>query len=97
MLDAYRAAVLDDDRGSDLQSRTAGARAAGATVEGVGYRRVPAGLDPDHPRADLLLHNALHASYDEPVPVALESPAFVDHCLNRFRPLAPLIEWVGAL
>jgi len=97
MLDAYRAAVLDDDRGSDLQSRIAGARAAGANVEGVGYRRVPAGLDPNHPRAELLLHNALHVSYDEPIPPALRSPSFVDHCVNQFRPLAPLLEWIGAL
>jgi len=97
MLEAYRASVLDDDRGTALEAAVAEAEGAGAIVEGVGYRRVPAGFDPAHRRAGLLLHNALHASFDEPVPSSISTASFVDHCLARFRPLAPLLDWVAEL
>ena len=96
-LEAYRAAVLDRARGLALESAVETVRAAGATVEGQGYRKVPAGLDPAHARADLLRHNALHASFDEPHPAALSSPAFVDFSVERFRSLAPLLTWVAGL
>jgi uncharacterized protein (TIGR02453 family) len=97
MLDAYRAAVVDDARGRELDSAIERARSAGASIEGVGYKKVPAGFDPNHPRADLLRHGALHASFDEPIPASLSSPAFIDHCLSRFRPLTPLLAWVAEL
>lgn len=97
MLEAYRAAVLNEDRSSSLVAALAEARAVGASVEGVGYRKVPAGLDAAHPRAELLHHNALHATFDEPLPASLSSSAFVDHCAARFRPLAPLLAWVAEL
>jgi uncharacterized protein (TIGR02453 family) len=97
MLEAYRRAVLDAGAGPALETAVATARAAGASVEGVGYRKLPAGLDPTHPRAQFLRHNALHASFDEPIPASLSSPAFVEHCLSRFRPLAPLLAWVADL
>lgn len=95
MLEAYRAAVLDDAKGSELDSAIEHARSAGAAVAGVGYRNVPGGLDPNHPRATLLRHNALYALFDEPTPASLPSPAFIDHCLSRYRPLTPLLAWVA--
>jgi hypothetical protein len=97
MLEAYRASVLDDDRGTALEATASEAESAGASVEGLGYRRVPAGFGPVHPRARLLRHNALHASFDEPLPSSLSTPSFVDHCLTRFRPLAPLLDQVAEL
>jgi len=97
MLEAYRASVLDDERGTALEVAVSEAAVAGATLEGVGYRWVPAGLDPAHSRAGLLLHNALHSSFDEPVPPSLSTSSFVDHCLDRFQPLAPLLAWVAGL
>ena len=97
MLEAYRASVLDDDRAMALVVALSEVAGAGASLKGVGYRRVPAGFDPAHPRAGLLRHNALHASFDEPVPPSLSAPSFVDHCLDRFQPLAPLLAWVAEL
>jgi uncharacterized protein (TIGR02453 family) len=97
MLDASRTAVLDNPRGHELGRAIATATKAGANVEGVGYKKVPAGFDSDHPRARLLLHNALHASFDEPLPRSLGTATFVDHCVERFTPLAPLLAWVADL
>jgi uncharacterized protein (TIGR02453 family) len=97
MLEAFRASVLDAGRGTALETAASEAEGAGASVEGVGYRRVPAGFDNVHPRAAFLRHNALHASFDEPVPSTISTPSFVDHCLTRFRPLASLLAWVAEL
>lgn len=97
MLEAYRAAVLDDASGTELESVIEQATSAGASVEGVGYKKTPGGLDPTHPRGGLLLHNAMHASFDDSIPASLSSPMFVDHCLTRFRPLTPLVAWVATL
>jgi hypothetical protein len=97
MLDAYRAAVIDEARGPALEAAIDAATGAGASVEGIGYKKVPAGFDAAHARADLLRHDALHASFDEAVPATLASPAFVDHVVARFRPLAPLLAWVAEL
>jgi uncharacterized protein (TIGR02453 family) len=97
MLEAYRASVLDEDRGTSLVAVVSKAKGAGASVERLGCRRVPAGFDPAHPRAGLLRHNALHASFDEPLPSSISTPSFVDHCLTRFRPLAPLLDWIAEL
>jgi hypothetical protein len=97
MLDSYRNAVLDERRGRALEAAVSMAEEAGAKVEGIRYQRVPAGIDPNHPRATLLRHDAMHASFDEPLPASISSPSFVDHCVSRFRPLAPLLAWVAEL
>jgi uncharacterized protein (TIGR02453 family) len=97
ILEAYRAAVLDDERGTALETAIAAAETAGAAVEGNPLQRLPAGLDPSHPRAGLLRHRALHATFREPIPAAFGGPGFIDHCVERFRPLSALLTWVGGL
>ena len=96
-LKAFRGAVIEDRRGGELEAAIAAAQAAGADPQGEGYKRVPAGLDPDHPRARLLRFKALHAGFEEPVADVVHGPGLVDHCVARFRPLAPLARWVAAL
>jgi uncharacterized protein (TIGR02453 family) len=96
-LEAYRSAVLADAKASALESAIVAARSGGAAVEGSPARKVPAGVDPGHPRSELLRYTALHASSEEPVPASLTTPAFVDHCVGRFRPLAPLLAWIADL
>src|SRR3954454_13320585 len=62
-LAAYRAAVADETAGRALESaisEAAGLR--GMTVGGLQYKRVPREFGADHPRADLLRHNALYVS-----------------------------------
>jgi hypothetical protein len=92
-----REAVLDEQRGPESERAIATATAADVRVEGVGYRKVLVGLDHRHPRAALLLHNALHASLEGAIPASITSPAFVDDRLERYRPLAPLLAWVADL
>ncbi len=98
VLERYREAVADPKRGAALERAIARARKAGSyEVGGQAYKRVPAGFDPGHPRAELLKHGALYAGLNMPVPREIHTAAFVDFCFRRYRPMAPLQDWLAAL
>jgi uncharacterized protein (TIGR02453 family) len=93
-LQAYRRALADDARGAGLERALDEVRAAGGEVGGEHYKRVPRGFDADHPRADLLRHNALHAWIGESLPPEAHSAEFVDFCAERCRKLEPVQRWI---
>lgn len=93
-LEAYRTAVADERRGAALEQALATVRAAGAEVGGAHYKRVPRGFAADHPRADLLRYNALHAWIEEPLPPDVHTAEFVDFCCERFRKVSPVQHWI---
>jgi uncharacterized protein (TIGR02453 family) len=93
-LGKYRAAVDADDPGARLAAIVARARADKLTVGGAHYKRVPKGHDPDHPRAELLRHNALFAAIEEPVPASIHSRRFVSWCMTRFKKAEPVHRWL---
>lgn len=68
--------------------------AAGYEIGEPGYKRVPRGFAPDHPRAELLKYRVLHASRREDVPAEFYGPRFIDWCMNRFERVLPLHEWL---
>ncbi len=97
-LSRFREAVDDEKRGASLTRTVVALRSAGYDVGGEHYKRVPKPYDGDHPRADLLRHNALHAGTEEPLPEELGSPEFIDWCMERMAPLHGLHSWLmGAL
>jgi hypothetical protein len=71
----YRAAVDDPVRGATLAAIVEGLDAA-YQVGGSFYKRVPAPYAADHPRAELLRHNGLHAAVHLPCPPRRERPPF---------------------
>ena len=93
-LEAYRTAVADERRGAALEQALAAVRAAGAEVAGAHYKRVPRGFAADHPRAELLRYNALHAWIEEPLPPEVHAADFVDFCSERFRKVSPVQRWI---
>ena len=93
-LEAFRQAVADERRGAALERALATVRAEGAEVGGAHYKRVPRGFDRDHPRADLLRYNALHAWIEEPLPPEVHTPDFVEYCAERCRELSPVQRWI---
>jgi uncharacterized protein (TIGR02453 family) len=97
-IDRYRKAVIDPQRGADLAKILKAALAVKEfTLGGAHYKRVPAGYDPGHPRAGLLLHNGLHISDEGPVPEEFYSAKFVEYCFERFKRLVPLHRWIVAM
>jgi uncharacterized protein (TIGR02453 family) len=97
LLVAYRDAVGDPLRGSALAAAVQTASESGAEIGGRHYKRVPRGYDAAHSNADLLLHNGLFAGTETSLPAEFGSPPFIDHCLERWRPLAPLQTWLTEL
>ena len=58
------------------------------------YKRVPKGFDPDHPNADLLLHNAMHVGREEKAPKELLGAQAVSCCIERYKLARPLQQWL---
>jgi uncharacterized protein (TIGR02453 family) len=91
----YRAAVADE-RGVALAKLVTKLRELEGVVVGhEGYKKVPKGFDPAHPRAELLRFDALYAAYETPVPAELTSPAFSKLVLSRFEAASPLRTWLS--
>ena len=90
----YRAAVDDDRRGELLENTIHDSLGRGVTLGGQGYKRVPRGYDADHPRADLLRHNALYLSGEWPYPKSVTSKAFVRWTADRLIGMAGVERWL---
>jgi uncharacterized protein (TIGR02453 family) len=94
-LQAFRAAVADEQLGMELATIIDSLRAkAGHAVQGACYKRVPAGYDPSHPRADLLRYQGL---YVHPPRLGVDvvcSTALVDRCVAHFQAMAPMQRWL---
>jgi uncharacterized protein (TIGR02453 family) len=95
VLEAYRAAVAGD-RGAELEAILADL--GDYNIGGQHYKRVPKPHDADHPRAELLKHNALFADLKlDPLPDSVRTAAFLndvtEHCAN----LLPLLVWVAGI
>jgi uncharacterized protein (TIGR02453 family) len=96
-LERYRAAVVDDRTGPALVEALAAVRAAGDYIlEGEGYKRVPQGYDPDHPRADLLRMNGLHVQPAGGIREGLGEPGLVDVAYGHLEAMAPVYHWLEA-
>ena len=94
-LGAYRAAVTNEATGAALRRAIADVAAAGPyAVGGIGYKKVPRGLPADHPNADLLRHNGLHVSCEEPLPKEWTTVAFPRYCMGHFTAVAPVFHWL---
>jgi uncharacterized protein (TIGR02453 family) len=90
----YRAAVDDARHGPALVAIVDELRGEGFTVHGEQLTSRPRGVDPDHPRLDLLRHKSLFASYRWPPSEELHTPALADRVAGTWRRLAPLGQWL---
>jgi uncharacterized protein (TIGR02453 family) len=94
----FRAALLDDRTGKPLDAILAKLKRAGFSVGSHDVlQRVPRGVDPDHPRADLLKRKGLIVAFPELPRVLLVQPGLVDWLVRHTKRAAPLVEWLGAL
>jgi uncharacterized protein (TIGR02453 family) len=97
LLDRYREAVADPERGETLQAAVQAVESAGYDIGGRRYKRLPRGYDVPDERADLLLHDSLYAGIEQPVPKEVETSGFPAFCARHYRELAPLQDWLLAL
>jgi uncharacterized protein (TIGR02453 family) len=93
-IDRYRAAVADEKVGPKLAKLVAALERDGFTIHGEQLKRAPRGVDPDHPRVDLLRRKGLAAFRDHGTPGWLGTPACLDAVVDAWRAIAPLNRWL---
>ena len=95
MLTAYRAAVIDDHLGKELESTLKNAgRADQYEIAGEHYKRVPPGYDLHHSRADLLKYDGLYVFSPRLQTTDLLTPELVDVCYAHFQRMTPVYRWL---
>lgn len=90
----FRTAVDDDRRGTDLERRLGAVRAGGITVGGEALKTRPRGVDPEHPRLELLRHKGLFGHRTWPPDDVLHEAGTTDRVASVWRTLRPLTEWL---
>ncbi len=98
LLKTYRDSVVHMKRGAELNRILKRiTENPSYKIGGQHYKRIPAGYDPGHPRAELLLHNGLYAYCETPLPEEIYSSGFVDYCFEILRDMSPLHKWLSDL
>jgi uncharacterized protein (TIGR02453 family) len=94
VLARYRAALLDDKRGREVASIVSKLEKKGFRVGAMETtKKVPRGVDPDHPRAELLKKKGLIVSFEAPA-TAIPKRTLLDWAVERARAAVPLVEWL---
>jgi uncharacterized protein (TIGR02453 family) len=92
----YRAAVLDEKLGKDLASIVRKLERAGYELGSADVlKKAPRGVDPDHPRVELLKRKGLVVSFPEVPKKLLVSRSLIDWVAKATKPVAPLVEWLA--
>lgn len=86
---SWRAAVDDQRTGTELAALFTALEQAGFEIGGDQVRTRPRGVDPDHPRLDLMRREFLTAAR----PIDPATPAAVR---TGYRELRPLVEWISS-
>jgi uncharacterized protein (DUF2461 family) len=95
MLESYRQAVDDEQRGSKLVSILSAIRAAGDyEIGGEHYKTTPRGYTNDHPRADLLRHAGLWVYPPGLSPAEIQSPDLIEKCVAEWKVMVPVHRWL---
>jgi uncharacterized protein (TIGR02453 family) len=94
VLARYRTALLDGKRGGEIAGIVAKLEKKGFRVTAMEtMKKVPRGVDPEHPRAELLKRKGLIVSFETP-PSNIAKRALLDWAVERARAAAPLVEWL---
>jgi len=91
----FRAALVDEARGKELDKILASLKRKGLVAQSHdALKRVPKGFDAEHPRADLLRRKGLHVSFPTMPKGLLTSPKLVPWLRDQCKITAPLVEWL---
>ena len=90
----FRAAVDDARHGPALAALVDDLRAEGYTVAGEQLRTRPRGVDPEHPRLDLMRHKSIYGWCAWPPSDELHAPELRERVAATWRRLDPLVRWL---
>lgn len=89
----FRTAVAEEIHGVALDEILTGLEKSGWEIKGDRLRTRPRGVDPEHPRLDLLRYRSVYAMRGWPPDDVLHERALLDRVRKAFRSLRPLNEW----
>ena len=90
----FRTAVDDDRRGDDLVKRLAAVEAEGMTIAGEKLKTRPRGVDPEHPRLELMRRKGLYGHRGWPPDDVLHEAGALERVVATWRAVRPLAEWL---
>jgi uncharacterized protein (TIGR02453 family) len=94
-LAAYRTAVDEVRRGTELEGILADLAAAGYEISGEQLKTAPRGYDREHPRIGLLRHKQLFAGREIGFEPVVHTPELLDLVRDDWRATRPLVEWLA--
>lgn len=94
-LERFRKRVLGKD-GTELKRLMQDLEDGGVRFGKPDLQRVPSSFAKDHACADLLRHKGLLAWIDHPNPAIVTDSAVTDRCMQDFRRLKPVFDWLSA-
>ncbi len=94
-LGRYRAGVLDDAGGAELEAAVDAAEDAGLELGAPALKGTPRGVPRDHPRADLLRFTSMVVFARAP-DEAMEGRAALDFARRVAADAAPVTDWLDA-
>jgi len=97
LIEEYRQSVVHPVHGDALQAALKHLDKKGYGIGGEHYKRVPRGFDPDHPNADLLLHNGLWTGVEMRLPPELHSKKLIHLAFKHYKAMLPLHQWLVAM
>ncbi|MEM7301339.1 MAG: DUF2461 domain-containing protein [Pseudomonadota bacterium] len=91
----FRNAVANTGQGDDLLALETSLSSQGLEMKGAHYSKLPRGFQPSGTETDRLLKfNALHAAWHLDHPAEMSTSAFIDYCIEKWKPLIPLHKWL---
>jgi uncharacterized protein (TIGR02453 family) len=93
-LERYRDGVADEGTGAGLVAAVEAARAAGLDILGSELKRAPRGVDPGHPRIDLLRHKRLAAARSWGIEPWVHTAGAYDRFAEVWRTAQPIADWL---
>lgn len=94
---AFREAVAEEKRGTQLASIVKGLEQVGFEIGGETLKTAPRGYDKEHVRIDLLRHKQLFAGRQLGFEPVIHTAELVDVVRDDWRRLRPLVDWLAAL
>ncbi|GAB3922091.1 TIGR02453 family protein [Microlunatus endophyticus] len=93
-LAGYREAVAENGSGRQLSRIVNKLRSAGFDIGGDRLKTRPRGVEPDHPRLELLRHRSLVAGRMLGFDPVIHSAELTEVVRADFRAFGPLVDWV---
>jgi uncharacterized protein (DUF2461 family) len=88
--------MLDDAKGKRLTRLAKALEKKGATIRAAEtLKSTPRGVDPEHPRAELLKLKGLVGMFEDIPARSLGSRTLVEWLVGRGKLLSPLVRWIA--